>query len=76
MLIRNIDDDVFARIRLRAARNGRSIEAEVREILKRTAADESGRDDLRLRLDAFRDSLGGRQFTPAETLVRDGRDER
>lgn len=76
MLLRNLDDDVYARIRLRAARNGRSIEAEVREILKLAASSESGRDDLRERLDAFQDSLSGRRFTPAEALVRDGRDER
>ena len=31
--IRNIDDGVRDRLRLRAARNGRSMEAEVREIL-------------------------------------------
>lgn len=76
MVIRNIDDQVFAQIRLRAARNGRSMEAEVREILKLAAAGEPGRADLRERLDAFRDSLGGRRFTPAEALVRDGRDQR
>ncbi len=32
--IRNIDDDLKAKLRVRAAQNGRSMEAEVRDILK------------------------------------------
>ncbi len=38
MTIRNIDDDLKSRLRVRAAENGRSMEAEVRQILK-TALD-------------------------------------
>ncbi len=38
MTIRNIDDDLKARLRIRAAEHGRSMEAEVRDILK-TALD-------------------------------------
>lgn len=34
MTIRNIDDDLKARLRVRAAENGRSMEAEVRQILR------------------------------------------
>ncbi len=34
MTIRNIDDDLKARLRVRAAQNGRSMEGEVRQILK------------------------------------------
>lgn len=33
LTIRNLDDDVKARLRVRAAQNGRSMEAEAREIL-------------------------------------------
>lgn len=32
--VRNLDDDVRDRLRIRAARNGRSMEAEVRRILR------------------------------------------
>ena len=32
--IRDLDDDLKAELRIRAARNGRSMEAEVREILR------------------------------------------
>ena len=32
--VRGLDDDIRSRLRVRAARNGRSMEAEVRDILK------------------------------------------
>lgn len=35
LTIRNLDDELKARLRVRAARNGCSMEQEVREILKR-----------------------------------------
>ena len=38
MTIRNIDEDTKKRLLLRAAENGRSLEAEVRDILNRSAA--------------------------------------
>ena len=38
--IRNLDDDLKARLRLRAARHGLSMEQEVRNILQRTLATE------------------------------------
>jgi plasmid stability protein len=36
--VRNLDDPLKARLRVRAARNGRSMEEEVREILRTTLA--------------------------------------
>lgn len=39
--IRNLDEDLKARLRLRAARHGLSMEQEVRNILQRTLAAES-----------------------------------
>jgi len=41
-IIRNLDDSVHAAIRQRAARHGRGLEAEVREILSRVASEEAG----------------------------------
>jgi antitoxin FitA len=73
--IRNVDDDVVASLRRRAARHGRSTEAEVREILRRAAADDRGSEFEALAAE-FRASLAGRSFTPAEDLVRESRDER
>ena len=36
--IRNLDDNVVAELKEKAARSGRSLEAELREILKRAAS--------------------------------------
>ncbi len=38
LIVRNIDDDVVRRLKLRAAENGRSAEAEHREILRQVLA--------------------------------------
>jgi plasmid stability protein len=75
MVVRNIEDEVFARLRQRAARHGRSLEAEVRDILKRIAASEAGSDfwDRAARL---RESTKERAQTPAELLLGDGPNDR
>jgi antitoxin FitA len=39
--IRNLDDDDKVRLRVRAAKNGRSMEAEAREILRSSLADDA-----------------------------------
>jgi plasmid stability protein len=39
LTIRNVDADVKQKLRMRAARHGRSIEAELREILKKAVDD-------------------------------------
>lgn len=44
LLVRNIDDVVVDALRLRAARNGRSAEAEHREILREALLGKKGRD--------------------------------
>lgn len=75
MVIRNIEDEVMARIRQRAARHGRSMEAEVREILKMIAASEPG-GDFWERARRLREETRERVQTPAEVLQREGRDER
>jgi len=41
-VIRHLDDSVHAAIRQRAARHGRGLEAEVREILNKVASEEAG----------------------------------
>ena len=40
-VVRDLEDDVKARLRRRAARHGRSLEAEVRDILRDAAKDDS-----------------------------------
>lgn len=39
LLVRNLDDDVKAKLQRRARRNGRSTEEEVRDILRNAVAD-------------------------------------
>jgi plasmid stability protein len=74
IVIRNLDDEVAFKIRLRAARHGRSMEAEVREILRATAAAEPG-SDFWERAAKLRAETRGRVQTLSETLLRQGRDE-
>jgi plasmid stability protein len=44
--VRNLDDDLLARLKRRAARHGRSAEAEVRDILRQTLSSEADIDWL------------------------------
>lgn len=74
IVIRNLEDEVVAKIRQRAARHGRSMEAEVREILRVTAAGEPGADFWE-RAARLREATRARVQTPAEALLRQGRDE-
>ena len=41
LVVRNLEDDVKARLQVRARRHGRSTEEEVREILRNAVKDES-----------------------------------
>jgi antitoxin FitA len=45
LIVRDLEDDVKARLQSRAARHGRSLEAEVRDILRDAAKDEAARQD-------------------------------
>ena len=73
--IRNLDTTLVDRLKRRAARHGRSAEAEVREILRQTleSEEEPGFDALAAELRAL---TAGRRHTPAAPLLREGRDER
>lgn len=73
--VRNLDDELVARLKRRAARHGRSAEAEHREILRQALA---GEDDTSFEALAaeLRKLTRGRRQTPSEILLREGRDER
>lgn len=47
LTVRNVDDKVYETLKSRAARNHRSLEAEVRAVLERTARDEMRQEFLR-----------------------------
>jgi plasmid stability protein len=60
LTIRNIDEQLKARLRIRAARRGRSMEAEVRSILRdAVTAEPSGPGNLAVAITRRFHSLGG-----------------
>jgi plasmid stability protein len=73
--VRNLDDDLLARLKRRAARHGRSAEAEVRDILWQILSGEAETEFETIAAE-LRALTSGRRHTPAEYLVREGRDER
>lgn len=78
MTIRNLDDDLKSRLRVRAARHGQSMEEEARSILRSALAAEplSGRalvDDIR----ALVEPMGGIELDlPARVPMREPPDFR
>lgn len=75
LLVRNVDEALVRKLRVRAAINGRSAEAEHREIL-RLALSEEPRASFKEIAAKIRALTEGRHHTPAELLQREGRDER
>ena len=73
--VRNLDDDLIARLKRRAARHGRSTEAEHREILRQALASEAEPSFEKLAAE-LRRLTKRRKQTPSEALLRQGRDER
>jgi antitoxin FitA len=81
LTVRNLDDDVVRRLRIRAAEHGRSAEAEHREILRlvliREEADQAEqRQRVAERLTEFRRRTGGRESPSAAQLLEEARTER
>jgi plasmid stability protein len=73
--VRNLDDHLVSRLKRRAARHGISAEAEARDILRRALSSEAEVDFDTLAAE-LRALTAGRRHTPAEVLLREGRDER
>ncbi|MCC6194449.1 MAG: hypothetical protein IT518_08280 [Burkholderiales bacterium] len=73
--VRNLDDELIAKLKRRAARHGRSTEAEHREILRQALAADVDPDFEKLATQ-LRKLTGSRKQTPSELLLREGRDER
>ncbi|MEY2514748.1 MAG: antitoxin FitA [bacterium] len=70
LTVRNLDDALKTRLRVRAAQNGRSMEAEARAILRASLVDDSGTNDrLGSRIRARFSGLAG------DALVLPPRDE-
>jgi len=76
LVVRNLDEELVAKLKLRAAEHGRSTEAEHREILRDVLNQEPRRRSFRELAARVRAMTAGRQHTPSEILLREGRDER
>ncbi|WP_227997732.1 FitA-like ribbon-helix-helix domain-containing protein [Nocardia australiensis] len=59
LTVRGLDDDLHARLRVRAAHNGRSMEAEVREILREQLTNPVEPGGLGSRIHARAAAVGG-----------------
>jgi antitoxin FitA len=71
----NLDDEFIAKLKLRAERNQRSMEAEHREILQQ-ALGSGPRGSFKEIAAKLRAMTAGRRHTPSENLLREGREER
>jgi antitoxin FitA len=79
LTVRNLDDETVRRLRIRAAENGRSAEAEHRAILQSTlvgSGPSSVRQQIIDRLAEFRRRTAGREPASAAELLREARDTR
>jgi plasmid stability protein len=72
ILLRKLPDSLVQRLKARAERNGRSLDAEVREILQ-TAATKRRAEFLQAAA-AMRARLAGRHHTETLELLREDRD--
>lgn len=79
LTVRNLEEDVVRRLRMRAAAHGRSAGAEHREILRAALAVEGrllARQEASARLAAFRERIAGRGGPSAAELLAESRAER
>lgn len=74
--IRRLDDGVVQRLKQRAARNNRSLESELRDILQHVVDDDTSTSHAAFRSLAtkLRRNTEGRLQTPSEILIRADRD--
>jgi antitoxin FitA len=75
LIVRNVDEELVRRLKMRAARHNRSAEAEHREILRQALGAEPN-EALAEVAARLRTLTRGRRHTPSEQLQREGRDER
>jgi antitoxin FitA len=72
ILVRKLPDAVVERLKARAKRNSRSLEAEVRAVLEQTVTTEKA--EFLKAADAMRARLAGRHHTETLELLREDRD--
>ena len=75
LTVRNVDDEVYEALKNRAARNHRSLEAEVRDVLAGAAREEL-RDEFLRWTAALREELRPHYSGSATADIREDRDSR
>jgi plasmid stability protein len=76
LTVRNLDEDLVKRLRIRAAEHGRSAEAEHREILRTNLAGSErqvAREQVAARLAEFRHRTAGRGSPSSADLLEESR---
>ena len=74
-LVRDLDDQVYERLKARAVGNNRSLEAALREILV-AASKQVSMAEARARAAEIRQRLSGRTHSDSAELIREDRDTR
>ena len=72
VIVRGLDSSVVERLRRRARRSGRSLEAELRLVLGRAAGEDL--ESARTAVERVRAMLAGRGFPDSTPLVREDRE--
>ncbi len=72
LLVRDLDPALVERLKLRAKTSGRSVQAEVKEILKSNLP--LPMDEARRRIDEIRAQFLGRRFSDSADLIREDRE--
>jgi plasmid stability protein len=74
LLIRNLPPEVAAFLKAEAARHGRSVQAEVVEMLEQAEERQKKHERFWQTADALREELRGRTFSDSADLIREDRD--
>lgn len=74
VIVRNLDDDVVARLKRRAKEHGHALEQELRDIL--SAAAKPSREELLKEMERLRASTPPGPPIDIEALIREDRDNR
>ena len=75
VLVRDVQAEVLAKLKRRAQRNHRSLEAELRVIFEEAVAESpNGNNDIQAALARVQELFVGRRFTDSAQLLRQDRD--
>ena len=76
LLVRNVPDETIAALRAKAAHNGRSMEAELREMLRALADPAPTLRNWLAEADQLREETRGRGGASSQQVLREERDAR